>query len=272
MNPAVLILGAGDLATGVAIRLHRAGIQLVMTELSQPLVVRRSVAFAQAVFDGQMSVEDVEAQRTTHESEIESILTGGRVAVMVDPDASLLKSPPGSVRFSAVVDARLRKRPPEIDLIGQLAVGLGPGFTPGMDCDAVVETMRGHHLGRVYWNHPAQADTGQPEAVRGQRGERVLRAPSAGVLQAKSAIGDLVRPGQVVAEVDEHAIKAPFAGVLRGLVMHGLTVSQGMKVGDVDPRQDPSYCTWVSDKALAVGGGVLEALLTREKTRQLLWA
>jgi xanthine dehydrogenase accessory factor len=142
-----------------------------------------------------------------------------------------------------------------------LVIGLGPGFTAGNDCHAVIETNRGHFLGRVIWEGRAQIDTGLPESVGDYRGQRVLRSPTEGTLHNLANIGEHIADGQIIAKVNEHSLQAPFDGVLRGLLYPGLVVTQGMKIGDLDPRDDPRYCWLVSDKSLAVGGGVLEAIL-----------
>ncbi len=153
-----------------------------------------------------------------------------------------------------------------------LVIGLGPGFVAGVDCHAVVETNRGHSLGRVIWKGSAEADTGVPEPVRERGVERVLRSPASGVLEACVAIGEVLEEGQCIARVNGTAVLAPFKGVLRGLLHPGLVVSVGLKIGDVDPRMEPKFSRLVSDKALAVGGGILEAILSRPDLRSSLCA
>jgi xanthine dehydrogenase accessory factor len=166
----------------------------------------------------------------------------------------------------------MSKKPPDLGMdSAPLVIGLGPGFVAGENCHAVVETKRGHFLGRVIWNGPAQPNTGVPGTIGGRQTDRVLRAPTNGILEAHATIGDPLDSGQVVAEVAGKPIRAAFKGILRGLIQPGLQVKQGLKVGDVDPRADPSYCTTISDKALAIGGGVLEAVLTRPSIRSALW-
>lgn len=261
----VLLRGGGDLATGVALRLHRAGIHVVITELDQPLAVRRTVAFAEAVYEGQYTVEGVTARQVKPEQLLET-LEAGEIPVLIDPNAEILLS---SFSFPVVVDARLIKQPPLL-LPAKvfLHIGLGPGFEAGVNCDAVIETRRSHTLGRVYWRGTTQPDSGQPEGDP----RRVLRAPANGVLQANVQISEHVEPGQVVAVIGgQYPVISMLGGVLRGLIRDGIPVTQGVKIGDVDPRDDPGACFLVSDKALSIGGAVLEAILTRGEIRDQLF-
>jgi xanthine dehydrogenase accessory factor len=166
----------------------------------------------------------------------------------------------------------MTKQPPEFTLdVAPLVIGLGPGFVAGENCHVVIETKRGHYLGRVIWQGPAQADSGVPESLAERTVERVLRAPTDGVFQAHAAIGDHLEPGQAAGEVAGRFIRASFPGVLRGLLHSGIVVERNAKIGDLDPRDDPRFCTLVSDKSLAVAGGVLEALLTYPEIRHGLW-
>jgi xanthine dehydrogenase accessory factor len=270
-----IIRGGGDLASGVALRLHRAGLKLLVAELPQPLAVRRSVSFAEAVYTGNTEVEGVQAQCVANLSAALGAIRAGHIAVMVDPHLQMLhnlRQNTTGMELAVLVDARMAKRPPDLDLqAAPLVVGLGPGFVAGENCHAVVETNRGHNLGRVLWQGSAEPDTGIPESMSYRRSERVLRAPADGVLMAHAEIGEHLEPGQLVAEVAGVQILAPFKGVLRGLVRPGIRVAKNLKIGDVDPRDDPSYCALVSDKSLAVGGGVLEAILGQPELRRGLW-
>lgn len=264
-----LLRGGGDLATGVAARLHRAGVQVLVTEIEKPLAVRRLVALAEAVYAGQVEIEDLAGRRAEATEGVEAVWARGEIPVRVDPDADSL----AHFEFDALIDARMRKRPPETGLdAAPLVVGLGPGFTADEDCHAVVETNRGHHMGRVFWQGQAESDTGVPEPVRGYDVDRVLRAPADGVLQGKVQLARTISEGDVIAQVGDTVLEAPFGGVLRGLLHDGVRVRQGMKVGDLDPRGEASYCYQISDKALAVGGGALEALLSRPRIRRRLAA
>jgi xanthine dehydrogenase accessory factor len=265
--PLVLIRGGGDLATGVAARLQRAGFAVVLTELQQPLVLRRTVALAEAVYRGETAVEDLTARRVGSPARAHEEILHGVIPVLIDPEADSL----ADLDPAALVDARMRKQPNELGIgAAPMVIGLGPGFLAGEDCHAVVETNRGHRLGRVLWNGPAEADTRHPEAVGGHADRRVLRAPADGVLEAREEIGARLVEGQLIAEVAGYEVRALFAGVLRGLVHPGIAVRAGMKIGDVDPRGEVSFCWEISDKALAVGGGVLEALLSRRDLRRRL--
>lgn len=266
----VLIRGGGDLASGVAVRLLRSGFNVVITELPAPLVVRRKVAFAEAVYQGQTQVEDFRAERIDNPEDtawIMRVLDNFDVPVIVDQGMVALQY----LQPEIVVDARmLKKQVPALPEFIQLVIGLGPGFATGENCHAVIETQRGHFLGRVIWHGSASHDTKIPEGVAGRYSERVLRAPESGVIASEVRIGDHLEAGDLIASVNEISVRAPFKGVLRGLVNPGQYVSRGMKIGDVDPRDDPRFCHLVSDKALAVGGGVLEAILSQPALRSKL--
>jgi len=267
----VLIRGGGDLASGVALRLYRAGMRVVITELPQPLAVRRLVSFAEAVNSGEVTVEGVTGRKVadpTDSLRILQILSKGQVPVLVDPDAKAAQA----LHPSVIVDGRMLKRPPEpLRHTARLYIGLGPGFSAPKDCSAVVETQRGHRLGRVIWHGAAENDTGQPETVGERHTERVLRAPVDGILHTFTEIQAHLEAGEAVAKVGGEVIKAPFTGVLRGLLPEGMNVSQGLKIGDLDPRDNPDLCRLVSDKSLAVGGGVLEAIFSTVDLRPLIW-
>lgn len=264
-NILVLMKGAGDLGTGVAWRLHRAGFPVVITELAQPLVVRRTVAFASAVYDGAITVEGVTARRAESLDDARRLLDGGSVPVLVDPET---RARPFFVP-RVLIDAIMAKRNTGTRITdAPLVLALGPGFVPGVDCHAVIETQRGHNLGRVLWDRAAEANTGVPGEIGGRNAERVLRAPGEGRVTSVVSIGDTVVRGQVIARVGNAEVRAPFDGILRGLVHDGLAVNAGTKIGDVDPRSDRAICFTISDKALAVGGGVLEAVLAWIKVTQ----
>ncbi len=266
----VLLRGGGDLASGVVLRLHRAGLKIAVTELPEPLAVRRSVAFAQAIYAGRIDVEGVTGRRVDSIPALLACFAQDEIPVLADPHMqTVFQAESHGWHIPVVVDGRLTKRPPETDRsLAPLVIGLGPGFTAGLDCHAVIETNRGHTLGRVYWQGTSLPDTATPEGDP----RRVLRAPREGKFVARVEIAQHIEGGQAIAEVAGEAIVAPFKGVVRGLIQSGLPVTKGVKVGDIDPRDDPAYCQLVSDKALAIGGGVLEAILSRSNLRAPLWA
>jgi xanthine dehydrogenase accessory factor len=264
----ILIRGGGDLASGVALRLHRAGMRVLITELAQPLAVRRTVSFAEAIYRGEITLEGLTARRADSPEHALEILQSGAVPILVDPPSKILNLHPSTFNFPVLLDARLTKRPPDLGIdAAPLVIGLGPGFLPGENCHAAIETQRGHTLGRVLWDTPPMPDTRQPEGDP----RRVLRAPTEGILKTLVEIGDHVEAEQVLVKISGEQIVAPFPGVVRGLLHPGLHVTRGMKLGDIDPRDDPAYCYQVSDKALAIGGGVLEAVLTKPEIRVHLW-
>lgn len=252
----IVVKGAGDMATGVAVRLHRAGLRLLMTEIAAPTVVRRSVAFAEAVFAGETIVEDVRAQRCADLAEA-AALDPEIIPVLVDPAAAVVRQ----VHPTVLVDGIMAKRNlgTRID-DAPVTIALGPGFAAGQDVHAVIETQRGHYLGRMILEGGAEPDTGVPGNIGGYTRERVLRAPAEGRLLEPAPIGARVGPGDTVARVGDQPVQAAIHGTLRGLLREGIPVSAGMKVGDVDPRAERAHCFTVSDKSLAVGGGALEAV------------
>jgi len=253
----VLVRGGGDLGSGVVYRLHRAGFPVVVTELENPLCVRRTVSFGAAVWEGAITVDGITARRAADWPAAEAILRQGDVPVLADAQGESVVA----WRPMVEVDARMAKRNLGITLDdAPLVVALGPGFEAGMDCHAVIETNRGHFLGRVFWRGQAEPDTGVPGNVNGITARRVLRAPVDGFVAAFKSIGDPVQEGETVALVGGQPVVAAFDGILRGLAHERAPVTQGLKIGDVDPRVRREHCFTISEKALAVGGGVLEAI------------
>lgn len=258
----VIVRGAGDLASGVILRLVRSGFRVIALEVAQPLAVRRTVSFSEAMYEGEAWVEGLGARKASGPEACASILEAGEVALLEDPQARILDS------FAplALVDAIMAKRnlDTRIDQ-APLVLALGPGFVAGQDCHAVIETKRGHDLGRVIWSGQAEANTGRPGMIEGRAEERVLRAPLAGRLETVHEIGDIVEEGEVLARVQGPEgigeVKAGFKGLLRGMLRSGLEVPAGLKIGDLDPRRVVEHCYTVSDKSRAIAGGVLEALL-----------
>lgn len=254
----ILIKGAGDLATGAACRLYRAGMQVVMTDLPQPTAVRRTVAFSQCVYDGTAQVEGIRARRVRTAGEAAAALEGGDIPVLADPEARIRSQMP----FDALVDAILAKRNLGTSITdAPVVIALGPGFTAGADCHAVVETQRGHHLGRLLTSGSAAPNTGVPGNIGGYTTQRLIRACASGNFHPVASIGDQVKEGDLVARVDGQPIYAQMPGIVRGMLPEGCPVEMGMKAGDIDPRCAREHCFTVSDKARAIGGGVLEGLL-----------
>ncbi|MGO5095388.1 selenium-dependent molybdenum cofactor biosynthesis protein YqeB [Agathobaculum sp. LCP25S3_E8] len=276
-QPWVLVRGAGDLATGVIVRLHRCGFRVAVTECANPSAIRRRAALCEAVWQGQTTVEGVTCRRVTNADEAVRVSQAGEVPLLVDERAACVSA----LHPAAVVDAILAKRNLGTSReMAPITVGLGPGFTAGEDVDAVVETMRGHHLGRVILQGAAIPNTGVPGVIAGYAAERVIHAPASGEMvfvQDENGqtidIGALVHKGQEIARVGGVPVLATIDGVLRGLIRAGYPVNEGLKIADIDPRPEQvAYCDTVSDKARAIGGGVVEALLrlAREKGIRLL--
>ncbi len=263
----VVIRGGGDLGSGVAYRLVTAGLPVLITELEHPLLVRRAVSYGSAAIEGALTVDGITALHVSTLVEIEHAQVAGRIPVLVDERGI----GPEDYHPLVVVDARMRKRPPEtLPLPVVLHIGLGPGFAAPATCNAVIETNRGHHLGRVIRQGTTEPDTGIPGSTSGKTTTRVLRAPVAGVVNGLKPIGAMLEEGDPVAQVGDAVLHAPFKGVLRGLIHDGITVPQGEKIGDLDPRADREYCFTISEKSLAIGGGVLEAILSSPAIRKHL--
>jgi xanthine dehydrogenase accessory factor len=254
----VLILGAGELASSVAHRLNRCGFDVAMTEVSEPLAVRRAVSFCSAVWDGQTTVEGISGRRWELAETLPTPLD--HIAVFVDPQSTLLTIWHPDV----LVDARMLKRAGGTS-VGQvpLVVSLGPGAVCGREAHVVVETQRGHDLGRLIEVGGAGPDTGVPGSIGGATAARVLRAPGAGRVRGALRIGDLVEAGGVVAWVGEHPVRTGIAGVVRGIVHDGVLATPNLKLADVDPRGDVRACFTLSDKGRAISGAVLEAIVSR---------
>ena len=254
----VLIKGAGDLATGTAVRLHRAGFRVVMTDIEQPTAVRRTVAFCQCIYDGAVTVEGITARRANGKEEALSILEKGEIPVLVDPEAKILRELP----FDNLVDAILAKKNMGTKITdAPVVLALGPGFTAGVDCHGVVETMRGHDLGRLLTEGSAVPNTGVPGDIGGYTTQRIIRASADGFFEPVAQIGQAVKEGDLVARVSGIPVYALMSGMVRGMLPAGLPVTKGMKSGDIDPRCEARHCFTVSDKARAIAGGVLEGLL-----------
>jgi xanthine dehydrogenase accessory factor len=260
----ILIRGAGEMASGVATRLYRSNFRrILMTDVQQPLAVRRSVSFCEAIRTGIHAVEEIRAQRVESLSEVPSVWIAEALPVIVDEE-NIVKD-----IFSPdiLVDAVMAKKNTGTRLTdAPLVIGLGPGFVAGEDVHCVVETNRGQNLGRLLHVGSATPDTGIPGSIAGHTADRVLRAPCNGVFRAKLGIGDHVQAGSEIGKVANEPVTSQVSGVVRGLIGEGLTVPTGLKIGDVDPRGEYAYCVTVSEKARSLGGSVLEAILARFNT------
>lgn len=257
--PLIIVRGAGDLATGTICRLHSCGFRVLALEVPAPQAIRRSVSLSEAVYDGKTCVEGITASRVDSPGSCEKIWEIRQVPILVDPHCTCLNhwSP------LAVVDAILAKenRGMRRDM-ARITIGLGPGFVAGEDVDAVVETQRGHDLGRVITRGSALPNSGIPGERYGFSWQRVVHAPVAGTLQIKRNIGTLVEKGEVVAHIDSQKVKAPLSGLVRGMIRDGFQVHKGMKIVDIDPRSDQvTLCQTISEKARCISGGVLEAIV-----------
>ena len=254
----ILIRGAGEMASGVAWRLFQTHFKVLLTEIPQPLAVRRMVSFCEAVYEGRKMVEGVEAVLIPDVNQAEEAWRNQRLPLLIDPDLSQARA----LKPAVLVDAILAKKNQGTRLTdAPLVVALGPGFRAGRDAHLVVETNRGHNLGRLYTEGEAEANTGTPGNIGGFTGERVLRAPVSGVFRSDKTFGARVEAGESVAQVDGHPVRTQIGGILRGLIRNGTPVAAGLKVGDVDPRGTAVFCTTISEKARAIAGAVLEGIL-----------
>lgn len=254
----ILIRGAGDMASGIALRLYRSGFTLAMTDLQHPTSIRRTVCFSEAIPLGTCQVEGIQAQRADTVTKVQALFQQGIIPVLPDDAGTAL----GLLSPDALIDARLMKVNLGTALTqAPIVIGIGPGFTAGVDCHAVVETQRGHYLGRVIYEGAAAPNTGIPGLIGGYGIERLIKAPCEGIFTPCRQIGDTVEKGDIVAYVGHEPVKAQIGGILRGILPEGTPVYPGMKSGDVDPRCEIDHCRCASDKALSVAGGALEALL-----------
>lgn len=259
----IIVRGGGDLATGTIYKLHQCGFPVLVLETANPSAIRRNVAFSEAVYQGTQTVEGLTCTLASSAAEAEERLKRGKLTMLVDPAGTSIDL----FRPLIVVDAILAKK--NLDTCRDMApitVALGPGFTAGLDVDAVVETKRGHNLGKVLYSGSAAPNTGIPGIIGGYGKERVIHSPAAGILRNAAKITDTVEKGQVIAYVETEngkiSVYATLTGLLRGLIRDGYPVSQGFKIADVDPRLDEyDNCFTISDKARCIAGGVLEAIL-----------
>jgi xanthine dehydrogenase accessory factor len=257
----ILIRGAGEMASGVAHRLHQSHFNVCLTEIPKPLAVRREVSFCEAIYDGEKEVEGVRAKLVSTPEELTAAWEREEIPLVIDPDT---KKTMDIVEPDVLIDAIMAKKNLGTKINdAPLVIGLGPGFTAGKDVHLVVETNRGHNLGKVIFEGGAEPDTGIPGEIGGYTVERVLWSVKEGTFRSERRIGDRVNKGTVVAVVDDFPVIAKIDGVLRGLLRDGVQIKKGTKVGDIDPRGKKELCFAISEKARAIGGGVLEAILCR---------
>lgn len=254
----ILIKGAGDLATGIAYRLKKSGFDIVMTEIHKPTTVRRTVAFSQAVFDNEIVIEGIKGVKVNNINEIYEEIREGNIPIIIDENAEIIKE----LRPDVVVDAIIAKKNLGTSIEdAPIVIGVGPGFEAKVDCHLVVETKRGHYLGKVIEEGSAIPNTGVPGNIGGYTKERIIRASSNGKIKPVVAIGDFVKKGDIVAYIDGVEVLSEIDGIVRGMLQEGIEVFKGMKSGDIDPRCEKDHCFTISDKARSIGGGVLEAIM-----------
>lgn len=277
LDTVVVIRGGGDIATAIAYKLHRCGFKVLLLEIEKPQVIRLKAAFALAVYEGNTSVEGISAVYIEKEQEIIGCWKRDVIPVMIDPECKILDS----LKADVLIDSILAKKNLGMKKsLAPLTVALGPGFEAGKDVHVVIETQRGHNLGRIIYNGTAAKNTGIPGIINGYSSERVLRAPADGVIMINKSIGDMVTEGEVIAHIklasletfsiDQRKasfsvpLKASISGVIRGLIYDGFSVSEGMKIGDIDPRGEISYCNTISDKGRTIAGAAVEAIMAWE--------
>lgn len=255
----ILVRGGGDIATGSIQKLWHAGYPLLVLESELPSAIRRYVALSEAIYEGEWKVEDMTAVRVRTLAEANEVISSGKIPVLADSHLTIL----GEVRPFALIDAILAKKNlgTTRDMAG-ITVGLGPGFTAGVDVDAVVETMRGHDLGRLLFQGSALPDTGVPGLIEGYGKERVVHAPAAGFFESIRKIGDAVEKGEIIARIGDVPVTAGIGGIIRGMIRDGFPAAEGLKIADIDPRlSQAANCYTISDKARCIGGSVLEAVM-----------
>lgn len=271
MKNLIIVRGGGDLATGTIHKLCRCGFSVLVLEVEKPSAIRRNVAFSEAVYEGQHCVENITCFRADSIAHARALLQKGELVVMVDPEGAAVSE----LRPMAVVDAVLAKKNLGTNkAMAPVTVALGPGFEAGVDVDAVIETNRGHNLGRVLWSGCAAPNTGVPGIIGGFGKERVLYSPAEGVMRNIHKITDTVRKGDVIAEIETEdgriPVLATLDGLLRGLIRDGYPVTRGFKIADIDPRlEEYQNCFTISDKSRCIAGGVVEAILQLKGERNL---
>jgi xanthine dehydrogenase accessory factor len=262
----VVIRGGGDLATGIIHKLHRSGFKVLVLEIHRPLVIRRTVAFAQAIFSGETIVEDVKAVRVDGVEGIYKEWEKDNIPVIIDPQCNILSG----IKANVLIDAIIAKKNIGTNKnMAPITIALGPGFNAGIDVDVVIETVRGHDLGKLIFEGYAEPNTGIPGIINGYGLERVIKSPADGIINNIASIGDSVKKDEVISLIGDVPVTAAIDGILRGLIMDGIEVQKGLKIADVDPRGKKEHCYTISDKARAIAGGVLEAILYMKRVKSL---
>lgn len=263
----IIIKGAGDLATGVAHKLFRSGFSVIMTEIKDPTCVRRNVSFANCIYEGECEVEGIRAKKANNYEEVLEIISQNSIPVIVDEECNIRDY----VRPLALVDAILAKKNTGTNREdASVVIGLGPGLEAGTDVDVVIETNRGHNLGRLIFKGYAETDTGVPGEIGGYTLDRVLRAPTTGIIQGCKQLGEPVKKGEVIALIGEVEVRATIDGIIKGLIHDQMEVEKGMKIGDIDPRINIKTVNTISEKARCIAGGVLEAVMIYTKENNFL--
>lgn len=267
MNQLVIVRGGGDIATGTIHKLHRSGFDVVILEIEKPSAIRRKVAFSEAMYEKEMIVEGVICKKANNLKEVKEILLEGKIPMIKDAHCDILNE----MRPLALVDAILAKKNLGTKKeMAPITIALGPGFEAGVDVDAVIETQRGHDLGRILFEGFAAKNTGIPGIIGGYGKERVIHSPASGVIQNLSDISDRVTKGQVIARIGDATVEATIDGILRGIIRDGYPVVKGLKIADIDPRlEEKKNCFTISDKARCISGSVLEAILYLSKKKNL---
>ena len=263
MNDLIIVRGGDDIATGTIYKLHQCGFDVLVLEIDESSAIRRRAAFCEAVYSGSQTVEGITCRAAESVEEAEELLKNEGIALMVDPQGSVIKK----LHPLAVVDAIIAKKNLGTNRdMADITIGLGPGFCAGDDVDAVIETKRGHDLGRVIYEGCAMENTGVPGSIAGHAADRVIHSPASGVFRSRRNIADIVEAGDIIAVVDtgdgEVPVRASMDGLLRGILHDGYRVDAGTKAADIDPRKEEhDNCFTISDKARCIAGGVLEAIL-----------
>ena len=263
MNNLIVVRGGGDISTGTIYKLYKCGFRVLVLEIENPSAIRRNVAFSEAVYEGKKKVEDVTCYLAKDIEEAIQMLQSGELTMLIDPDGECIKK----LQPIAVVDGILAKKNLGTNLdMANIVIGLGPGFTAGQDVHAVIETMRGHDLGRIIYEGKALENTGIPGNIGGYTKERVIKSPAEGIMKNKTSIASVVKAGECIAMIEcengEEPVLASIDGILRGLIRDGYPVTKGFKIADIDPRKEElKNCYTISDKARCIAGGVLEAIM-----------